>query len=148
MGLLDQVTSALGGGGSPGGGGGMNASLLGAVMKLVNNPQVGGVGGLLSKLQSSGIGNQVQSWIGTGANQPVTGQQLSTAIGDDHMDQVARDAGLSKDDASHQLAGILPGVVDRLTPNGQVPPNLSQAGGGSGGLMDLLKNQLGGAMRQ
>ncbi|HSI33600.1 MAG TPA: YidB family protein [Tepidisphaeraceae bacterium] len=134
MGLLDQAMSAFGGGQ---GGGGGQSGMIGALMKLVNSPGVGGIGGLLAKLQSSGLGQHLQSWIGTGANQPVSGQQLTQALGQENVDQFARDAGIPPQEAPDQLAGLLPNVVDKLTPGGQIPTEL--LGGGGGGLMDALK---------
>lgn len=148
MGLLDQVTSAMGGGGFGGQGSGNHAGLMGGLMKLLSNPSSGGIGGLLGKLQSSGIGHKVQSWIGTGANQPVSGHEVAGALGQDHVDTIAREAGVSPQEASDGLAGMLPNLIDRLTPGGHVPPEVSShQGGGMGGLMDMLKGQFGGSQQ-
>lgn len=91
----------------------------------------GGIGGLVSTLQQGGLGGVVASWVGTGANQPVNGQQLGQALAGtaagQHVEAMAQKLGVDPSQVFSQLAQHLPGVVDHLTPNGQVP-----AGGGSG----------------
>ncbi|WP_084557259.1 YidB family protein [Hamadaea tsunoensis] len=113
---------------------------LSQIMKLLNDPNVrqmlsgvlsklggaqggqnGQLGGLMDQLNSAGLGQQVQSWVGTGENQPVTGQQLTDALGADNLDQVAQQAGIAPDQAADQLAQVLPQLVDTATPNGQMP---------------------------
>jgi uncharacterized protein YidB (DUF937 family) len=146
MGLLDALIGAAGqtaqGQGQPAGpgaAGGMDAQMLiGVVMALVN--QAGGLQGLLAKLQAGGLGEAAQSWVGTGANRPVSGEQLGGALGPDLMDLVARQMGGNAQQASGTLAELLPELIDRLTPQGQLP-----ADSGSGGLGDLGALLGGGA---
>ncbi len=76
MGLLDQVVGALANGQSAQGN-----PLLDIVMQLVNNPQTGGLAGLVAKLQQGAIGDIVNSWVSTGQNLPVSGEQLQSALG-------------------------------------------------------------------
>jgi uncharacterized protein YidB (DUF937 family) len=130
MGLLDSILgSALGGQGAGGG----NAALLNAVVSLLGNDSAhGGLGGLVSKFQQSGLGDVVSSWISTGQNLPVSADQLRGALGDDTIGQLARQTGSSHGDILGQLTQLLPQVVDKLTPNGQVPQ------GGLGNVTDLL----------
>lgn len=80
-----------------------------------------GLGGLLEKLQQGGLGNAANSWVGSGQNQPVSANQLSSALGPDVIKKLAQQSGLSEDDVGNQLSQILPGVVDKLTPNGRLP---------------------------
>lgn len=82
-----------------------------------NNP----LGGLLDMLAKSGLADQAQSWIRTGENQTVSGAQVKQALPDETLQQAAQQAGVSPDEAAHQLAQALPQAVDKLTPNGQVP---------------------------
>ena len=135
MGLLDMVGGMLGGQGAAGGGG------QDALMKLVlgmlsDNGQGGGGGlaGLVQQLQQAGLGEQVNSWIGTGQNLPVSAEQLQGAFGAGQMSQMAEKMGLSTGDLGAQLSQMLPQVVDRLTPGGQLPE------GGLGDLGGLLES--------
>jgi uncharacterized protein YidB (DUF937 family) len=135
MGLLDIVGGMLGGQG--GQGGGAQAELLNLVVAmLANNGQGGAQGGglaaLVQQFQAAGLGEQVNSWIGTGQNLPVSPEQLQGALGGDQMSMMAEKMGLSTGDLGAQLSQMLPQVVDQLTPDGQVPE------GGLGNLGDLL----------
>jgi uncharacterized protein YidB (DUF937 family) len=82
---------------------------------------LGGLGGLVEKLQKGGLGNAINSWIGTGQNQPVSPGQLGSALGPDVIKMLAQRSGLSEEEITQQLSQILPGVVDKLTPHGRVP---------------------------
>jgi uncharacterized protein YidB (DUF937 family) len=123
MGLLDQLAGqVLGSLGSQSGAqdgaeglGGVQGALLQAVMGLIQNSE-GGLGGLLARLSQGGLGQQVASWVGTGANLPVSADQLGAALGGDTLDALQQ-LGLSREG----LAELLPQVVDQLTPEGQLP---------------------------
>lgn len=82
---------------------------------------LGGLGGLLSRLSSAGHGDAANSWVGTGQNVPIQPTQLGSALGQTTIAELARSAGVSEQDLLAQLARMLPGVVDKLTPNGQIP---------------------------
>lgn len=86
---------------------------------------LGGLGGLLDKLRNGGLGEAADSWVGTGQNKPVQPGQLGSALGQQTISDLARRAGMSEQELLQQLSQVLPGVVDKMTPNGQVP-NLSQ----------------------
>jgi uncharacterized protein YidB (DUF937 family) len=79
------------------------------------------LGGLLDKLQKGGLGNVANSWVGSGQNQPVAPGQLGSALGPDVIKTLAQRSGLSEDEITKQLSQILPGAVDKLTPNGRIP---------------------------
>ncbi|MDO9437990.1 YidB family protein [Hydrogenophaga sp.] len=136
-----QGERAASGGGLPGGlDPHMLIALVGSVLA-----SAGGLQGLLAKLQSGGLGDAVQSWIGTGANQPVSGDQLGSALGPDLMGMIAAQLGGSREQASGTLADLLPGLVDKLTPKGQLPDDNALGGlGGLGGLGALLGGGQGG----
>lgn len=116
MGLLDSVVGALAGG-QPGG----SNPLLNIVMQLVNNPQSGGLGGLLQSFQQGGLGDVVNSWVSTGQNLPISAEQIQAVLGGGKLQEIAAQLGVSTEQASGGLADLLPQVVDKLTPNGQVP---------------------------
>jgi uncharacterized protein YidB (DUF937 family) len=82
---------------------------------------LGGLGGLLEKFQQGGLGNATNSWIGSGQNQPVSPNQVGSALGPNIIKTLAQQSGLSEDELTKQLSQVLPGVVDKLTPNGRVP---------------------------
>src|SRR5215475_12243010 len=82
---------------------------------------LGGLGGLLDKLQNGGLGNVANSWIGSNQNQPVSPGQLGSALGPDIIKVLAQRSGLSEEEITKQLSQTLPGVVDKLTPQGRLP---------------------------
>jgi uncharacterized protein YidB (DUF937 family) len=116
MGLFDSVVGALSGGQS----GGEN-QLLNIVMQLINNPQTGGLGGLVQSFEQGGLGNIVNSWVSTGHNLPISAEQIQAALGGGRLQDIAARLGVSTEQASGSLADLLPQVVDKLTPNGQLP---------------------------
>jgi uncharacterized protein YidB (DUF937 family) len=81
----------------------------------------GGLGKLLQDFQNSGQGGAMQSWIGTGPNQPISPDDLESAVGNDTLDALAKRTGMNRDDLLAQLSQTLPGLVDKLTPNGRLP---------------------------
>lgn len=81
----------------------------------------GGLGELLQQLQRAGYGEQARSWVGTGANLPISPDAMSQVFGRDVLSKIASQAGLSEQEASAGLTAVLPQVVDRLTPKGEVP---------------------------
>jgi uncharacterized protein YidB (DUF937 family) len=82
---------------------------------------LGGLGGLLDKLQKGGLGDAANSWIGTGQNKPASPGQLGSALGPDIIKTLAQRSGLSEEEITRQLSQVLPGVVDKLTPQGRLP---------------------------
>ncbi len=119
--LQSLLNGLAGGQGVPGASGGNGQALLGAALNLLQ--QHGGVAGLVQKLSQAGLGQHVQSWVGTGANLPVTGDQLHQALGSGVIGQLASQLGLSPQQASGSLAQLLPEVINHLTPQGSVPAN-------------------------
>jgi uncharacterized protein YidB (DUF937 family) len=82
---------------------------------------LGGLGGLLAKLQNGGLGNVANSWVGSSQNQPVSPGQLGSALGPDIIKILAQRSGLSEEELTKQLSQVLPGVVDKMTPQGRLP---------------------------
>lgn len=121
MGLLDDVMNAAGGGGGP----------LGAVSEMLAQHE-GGLAGLVKSFEAGGLGAVAQSWVATGANLPISAEQIQAVLSSGAVAGVAQKLGIDPQAAAGQLAQLLPQVVDRLTPDGQLPA------GGLGGLGDLL----------
>lgn len=114
MGLLDSVAGAVLGKVLGGNQGGMAA----IAMELLNGN--GGIGGLLSKLQSAGLADAAASWVGKGENMPISADQITSALGSGQLAEIAAKFGISPDVLSSQLAEHLPGVIDKVTPDGEV----------------------------
>lgn len=142
MGLLDDVGKLAGLAG--GGGGATNAMLLKAVMGMLGGGGGSSLGNaanlasLLSGFQNSGLGDIAASWVGRGANLPISPEQLTRGLGASQVKNLAQQAGLSESDAASALAGLLPTVVDKLTPNGAVPQD-NELSGLLGSLSGLLR---------
>ena len=82
---------------------------------------LGGLGGLLGRLKDAGHGNVADSWVGTGQNQSINANDLGAALGPQVIREIAQRTGLDEQELLKQLSTALPGIVDKLTPNGQVP---------------------------
>jgi uncharacterized protein YidB (DUF937 family) len=130
MGILGNLAQNIGGG---------QGGLLPAILQLVQNRQ-GGIGGLLSAFQQHGMGDAAQSWIGTGPNHSISPDQVSKVFGHDGVQQVADQAGVSHEEAKSGIASMLPQIVDRLTPNGQVQEHGDLMSKG----MEMLKGKIFG----
>ncbi len=164
MGLLDSVIGALGQAQGPAqeqgagfGGGDAQAALLTALVAMLGpNAPGGGLAGLIAKLQQGGLADAVNSWVSTGQNQPVSPDQLESALPADLLGGLARQLGMGSHDLAGPLAQLLPQVVDKLTPQGHVPEPGAGAGDLSGladlagqlGDPDALLGQLGGLLRR
>jgi len=136
MGLFDSVLGAVINSATQNNAGG---SGLGGLMGMAaNNPQlvqvvvdlfgqqspVGGLPGLLTRFQQAGLGDAVASWLGNGPNAALSGEQLGQVLGAGPLAQIATQLGLSQSAAADQLSQLLPGFIDRLTPNGQLPSGI------------------------
>lgn len=128
--LLKGAVGALGQGQGAAGGGSADAltGMLGSLLQ-----QQGGIAGLVGALEKGGLGDVAQSWVGKGANLPVSGDALQQALGGDAIGQIASQLGLDSGAASGMLAQVLPGLIDKMTPDGALP----QGGGQDAG--DLLQ---------
>ena len=82
---------------------------------------LGGLGGLLQSFQQNGHGDIINTWIGPGQNQPITPDQLHQALGPQAVDNLSRLTGVPAADLISELSRVLPGVIDRLTPQGRMP---------------------------
>lgn len=108
MGLLDGILGGVAGAG---------------VMSMVNHliEQNGGVQGIVKQFEQKGFGPTVASWVGTGPNAPISGEQVQHVLGSGAVADLAQKAGLSVPDLSAKLAELLPQAVDKLTPHGTIP---------------------------
>ncbi|HMZ55349.1 MAG TPA: YidB family protein [Nitrospira sp.] len=136
MGLLDQLGQAAAG--MMGQGKDQNPLMQAVVGLLGQQSAVGGLSGLIAAFQKNGLGDIVNSWVSTGKNLPISPQQIQQGLGGDLLKQLAAQAGVSSDAAGNQLANLLPGLIDKLTPDGKLPDShLIEQG------LNLLRGKLG-----
>ncbi|MES2502883.1 MAG: YidB family protein [Pseudomonadota bacterium] len=114
MGLFDSVAGAMLGklGGEQGG-------MAQIAMDLLN--QNGGLSGVLDKFKQGGLGEAAASWVGKGENMPISADQIASVLGNGQLAELAAKFGINPETLSAQIAQHLPGVVDKLTPDGEVP---------------------------
>ena len=125
--------------------------MLGPVVEMVQSTP-GGVQGLVGQLQSSGLGEQVSSWVGTGENARVDPSKLTAALGPERVQAVAAKAGVSVEQAATSMSALLPQLVDKLTPGGQIPgaeqaADLAKRIPGAEGVTDEVTGLLSGLLR-
>ncbi|WEK51638.1 MAG: YidB family protein [Candidatus Kaistia colombiensis] len=86
------------------------------------NTQFGSLDGVLSQLQSSGLGAHVTSWLGQGSNMPISADQLRSALGNEELQKIGTQLGIPMDQVGEMLAKVLPATVDKLSPTGTLTP--------------------------
>lgn len=129
MDILNTIQSALGGGDK-------KDDLMSSVMGLLGGQ--GGLQNLINQFNSKGLGDIIGSWIGTGQNKSISADQIQNVIGSEALSGIASKLGINVSDLSGQLSNLLPGVVDKLTPDGKVPEGDLMSKG-----MDLLGGLFG-----
>ena len=112
MSIFDTFTTALGGSGTTAG------RFASEAIELL---QRGGLDTLLERFRQHGLADQVSSWISTGRNLPITPEDIQRVLGPAQVEELARRTGVDVKMASQELASLVPQIVDRLTPTGQVP---------------------------
>lgn len=96
-------------------------TVLSALLSLMTDQNRGGFAGFLDLFSKAGLGDVASSWISAGVNQELSDEQVESALGADTIGEIAKQADISKADATSTLAYMIPNVVDRLTPDGVVP---------------------------
>ena len=109
MGLLDGVL-----------GGAVGAEMATVVNGFIVNH--GGVQGIVAQMEKQGLGNTVKSWVGTGANAPITPEQVHTAFGPEVIANMAAKFGMNSQELAQKPSQVLPQAIDRLTLGGMVRP--------------------------
>ena len=118
MGLLDDL----------GGLKGMLGQISGAatpalISAVLAKTDLGGLQGIVAKLQQGGLSDQVQSWLSSGSNLPISADQLRSVLGNQQVQQIAGHFGISTDDALKLLSQHLPNAVDQASPDGALQPD-------------------------
>lgn len=114
MGLLDSLA------------GGMLEKVMGekgamAQVALDMLNQHGGLSGVLDKFKEGGLAEEAASWVGKGENLPISADQIVSVLGNGQLAELAAKFGIDSNTLSAQIAEHLPGIVDKLTPDGEVP---------------------------
>jgi uncharacterized protein YidB (DUF937 family) len=132
MSLLDDVLREVGGG--AGAAGDAHRSLATELLAMLSGGGMSkGLGGLVDMFNQKGLGDVVGSWVSTGKNLPVSADQIQAVLGSSQIQALAAKAGIDPQMASAAIAQILPNLVDKATPNGQLP---------TGGILDALSGFL------
>ncbi|KAF0814771.1 hypothetical protein IGB42_00826 [Andreprevotia sp. IGB-42] len=129
MSLLDQLGGLFGQGDGQEG-------VAGSLSQLLE--QQGGLSGLISKFQQGGLGEVAQSWISSGQNLPISAEQIQSVLGSDAVTSIARKLGIDPAQAADQLSGVLPQLVDGLTPGGELPADDAGIAGVLGSVKSLF----------
>ena len=135
MGLLDEVLG-MAGIGSGNAQAQQHAGAVGMILDYINSPQVGGLSRLQQMFQEKGLGGIVSSWISTGQNLPISADQLQNVLHSGALQNMAENSGMDMSQLTTVLSQLLPHVVDKLTPNGQIPD--------SGALAQMMKGLAAG----
>ena len=135
MSLLDGIAAVAG---SLLSGSDKQKQLTSAALSRISDPATGGLLGLVNTLRQLGLDDVVSSWISTGENKPISSEQVQNALGEGQINQMAQNMGVSHQEVSTGLAGLLPQLIDKLTPDGKLPEGsvLDQR-------LELLKRFLG-----
>lgn len=134
----DLAQSALGALSGKNDGSPQNSVMTVVTELIAKNSSGNGLAGLVQQFAGAGLGAQASSWVSTGPNAPVSGEQMQQALGADQIAAFAQKVGLPAGQLSDLLAQVLPQVVDKLTPNGQMP----QSGGLESTLSGLFQSGL------
>jgi uncharacterized protein YidB (DUF937 family) len=124
MGLLDSVLGSVLGGGQAqpqAGGAGALIQIVAGMLANGSGNGGGGLGDLVEQFQRGGLGDAMNSWIGTGQNLPVAPDQLGAVLGSDLLGKLTQQTGLQQGDLLGQLSQLLPQMVDKATPEGRIP---------------------------
>lgn len=145
-GALGEILGRLGGqagmpGGPAAGPGGALGEVLGRLGGQMGGPgagghgpsPMGGLGELMEAFRRNGMGDKMDSWIGTGQNAPISAEEIERALGIDQVGSIAQHAGVQPREAASGMAAVLPELIDRLTPHGQAPQ------GGLGDIASIIE---------
>ena len=120
-------------------------NLLAAILGMMTSPAQGGFGGFINRFKNAGLGDLANSWVTDGDNQPISGEQLESALGSETISKIAQDAGVPENETKSAMAYMVPHVVDTLTPNGEIPDTESLMER-VGGFLSGFGGKIGGAV--
>ena len=116
MGFLDSLTWLVLGGDTT------QIALYNAIVDVVRE-HPNGLAGIVKQFHAAGLGDLVDSWVGTGTNLPATADHIQHGLGQSAINAIALQTGLTGDEVATRLARLLPRVIDTLTSKGAVTDN-------------------------
>ena len=109
MGLFDGLLGGI-----------VGAGMVSVVSGIIEKH--GGLQGVVSEFERNGFGSTVQSWVGTGPNLPISSDAVHKVLGGDLLQQLSEKSGIPVQELAQKLSHVLPQAVDKLTPDGKIPP--------------------------
>ena len=106
------------------------AEMVNHAIDMVHQNGIGGLQSMVEQFRAKGMGDVINSWVGPGKNLPITADQIQSVLGNEKVKAMAAKLGIPPDQVASALSTVLPQIVDRLTPNGQMPADgtaMSQA---------------------
>lgn len=97
------------------------------------------IGAILENLNGSGLADLATSWLGDGANQAISPEQIGALFGPDKLNEFASQLGLSESEAAGGLSDALPQMID----SGSTGGNLLDSLGGIEGVLGLAGKLFG-----
>lgn len=107
-------------------------TLLSALLSLITNKRRGGFAGFLNRFREAGLGDTAESWVNSGANTPLSYEQLESALGEETLRNISDQVGVEYEKTVSASAFMIPHIVDQLSPAGVIPQDedlLSRIGG-------------------
>jgi uncharacterized protein YidB (DUF937 family) len=137
MSLFNSIASQVAGAVGQQANGQEGAAVMQALGGLLNDSNSGGLTGLVTNLNDKGMGSLLESWMGSGANLPISGDQVQQVLGGQQLASMASSLGLPAAQIPDLVARYLPQVIDMLTPDGKLPDGAAL--GQLGNIMGMLR---------
>ena len=118
--------------------GGDNAAIEGVMNSLLGSGNKADLGGVVSDLQSKGLGDIASSWLGDGTNKSISIDQLKDVLGAGQVSEAAAKLGTDEGSLLSGLQDALPQMIDKSSSGG----SLLDSVGGIGGLAGMAKKFL------
>ncbi|MEP1229180.1 MAG: YidB family protein [Litorimonas sp.] len=118
---------------------GADSGAIGGIMNsLIGGGDKMDIAGLVSGLQSKGLGDVASSWMGDGANAEISADQLKDVLGGEKVAQAAAQLGTDEGSLLDSLKDAIPQMVDKSSSGGSMLDSV----GGIGGLAGMAKKFL------
>ena len=75
---------------------------------------------IMQGMKNQGLQDKLSSWIGTGSNESISENEITNVLGEEMIGRLSEETNLDNEELVKQLTAILPVVVDKLTPEGQL----------------------------